>query len=332
MTKTATTQTKQTRSRRPWTPDALHLEIFERVRMLGEKQQEIALSLGINQSTVSRIVARVERWQSRATPKEAGRLTHGERLRTQTSLTFERNELLLASCLRMASRMESTTNYVHTTTRRQDPATREKITLCDEQLDSCGVAARFLRLAFRINMEQLKLVREEELPPLPPLSAEELHEEELGAAAAAAELAASLQQYREQFDENHRQDMEYLKEQERLKAQEEAERAELERQLAETGVGGQESGVGEEPVAGTLRVPSPADDHPPASDGSRSEPATHNLHNVHKANGHASAASAEPAYAYAETGSGGKSANATHSQPVRARRSNGHSNRRSNRA
>src|SRR5262245_58263396 len=183
---------KKSRQPRTWSPDKGDLEIFDAVRMLGQKQQDVALAWGIHQSTVSRIVRRVERWQSRATPKEAGRLTHGERLRAQTSLTFERNEQLLASCLRLAARMELTTNYVHKLKRLQDPQAEEKITISDEQLDSCGVAARFLRLAFRINMEQLKLVREEELPQLPPLSAEELEDEVLDAAAASEEIRASL--------------------------------------------------------------------------------------------------------------------------------------------
>ena len=45
-------------------------------------------------------------------------------------------------------------------------------------VDRHGVAARFLRLAFRINMEQLKLV-EQDPPPMPePLTAAELAEEE----------------------------------------------------------------------------------------------------------------------------------------------------------
>ena len=71
-------KTKKTRQRRPWTPSPLDLQTFERVRMQGEKQLDVALGLGISQSTVSRMVRRVERWQSRATPREAGRLEHGE--------------------------------------------------------------------------------------------------------------------------------------------------------------------------------------------------------------------------------------------------------------
>ena len=294
-----TPKAKQSRSRRPWMPDAFHLEIFERVRMLGEKQQAIALSLGINQSTVSRIVARVERWQSRATPQQAGRLTHGERLRAQTLLTFERNELLIASCLRMAARMESTGNYVHTTTRHQNPAEREKITLRDEQLDSGGVAARFLRLAFRINMEQLKLARADELPPLEPLSAEELAEEEQGAQAAAAELHAALAQFRETFDENHRRAME---EESGVGGQESGDRGQ------DTGDRGQET---EEPVARD-QEPVAKDQGPVARDQEpvdQEEPAAvHSLHNLHNENGHALAASPNGDSTYAENGRAEKSA------------------------
>src|SRR5262245_7527744 len=98
------TKTKKTRQRRPWAPDKWDLEVFDAVRMLGQTQQEVALAWGISHSTVSRIVTRVERWQSHAQPREAGRLDHGERLRAQLWLTYERNERLLASCLRLAAR------------------------------------------------------------------------------------------------------------------------------------------------------------------------------------------------------------------------------------
>ena len=176
---------------------------------------------------------------------------------------------------------------------KPDP-TAEQISSSDVQLDSCGVASRFLRLAFRINMEQLKLTKEEELPELPPLSAEELEEEELAAAAASEELRAAIQKTKDDFDENHRRDMEYLAEVERLKAQEEAERAELARELRsqESGDRSQESGAsGQEPVA---RNQEPEDHGEPAA-------AVHNVHNLHKENGHASAASADEDCSYAES-------------------------------
>jgi hypothetical protein len=57
-------------------------------------------------------------------------------------------------------------------------------------IDRHGIAARFLRLAFRINMEQLKLVSQDP-PPVPePLSAEELAEQEAASAAILAEFEA----------------------------------------------------------------------------------------------------------------------------------------------
>src|SRR5206468_2779038 len=61
-------------------------------------------------------------------------------------------------------------------------------------IDRSGVAARFLRLAFRINMEQLKLaslIAREGEAPAEPLSDDELAEEARQAAADAAELAAA---------------------------------------------------------------------------------------------------------------------------------------------
>ena len=59
MTSTATQcrpKIKKTRNRRPWTPDDSDREIFEYVRMGGQTQAEVALRLGISQSTVSRVV------------------------------------------------------------------------------------------------------------------------------------------------------------------------------------------------------------------------------------------------------------------------------------
>src|SRR5262245_62112579 len=163
--------------------------------------------------------------------------------------------------------MESRENYVSRLTRHQDGVSREKVTSSDVQLDSCGVAARFLRLAFRINMEQLKLVREEELPQLPPLSAEELAEEEREAAAASEEIRAALQGTIDRYDEQHRQALAEQAEQERLKQQEEAERAELAEQLKQL-------------VSNNGRQEPVASDQVPAG-----EPAAPNVHKLHQSNG-----------------------------------------------
>jgi septal ring factor EnvC (AmiA/AmiB activator) len=60
-------------------------------------------------------------------------------------------------------------------------------------LDRTGMAARFLRLAFRINQEQLKLAEAAPVPRPEPLSEEEIAEQETLAAEERAEIAAVRQ-------------------------------------------------------------------------------------------------------------------------------------------
>src|SRR5262245_36394582 len=89
-----------------YSPSGDDLLIYEWVKMQGKTQDEVARLFNINQSTVSRIIHRYERWQAHAKAREDGRLDRTERLRAQRWLTYERNELILASCLRIAHEME----------------------------------------------------------------------------------------------------------------------------------------------------------------------------------------------------------------------------------
>src|SRR5206468_3357610 len=148
---------------------------------------------GINQSTVARIIQRVERWQAHAKARENGRLDRSERLRAQRWLTYERNELILASCLRIAKEMEGFTELSKSVISRpaHDPTEKRQIRTEGRTIDRHGVAARFLRLAWRINMEQLKLAELVDPPAAEPLTDEELAEEIHQAALDAAELAAA---------------------------------------------------------------------------------------------------------------------------------------------
>src|SRR5439155_2633405 len=152
----AMTTTNQNQSYQPNGDDLL---IFEWVKMQGKSQSEVASMFGINQSTVSRIIQRVERWQAHAKARENGRLDRSERLRAQRWLTYERNELIMASCLRIAKEMEGFTELSKSTIRRpvDQPSRQSEVRTEDRVIDRHGVAARFLRLAYRINMDQLKL-------------------------------------------------------------------------------------------------------------------------------------------------------------------------------
>src|SRR6476659_10237104 len=98
--------TENPRNRQSWKPDGDAHLIFQWVKMEGKTQGWVAQILGISQSTVSRIIQRYERWQGHAKEREDGRLDPQERLRAQRWLTFERNELILASCLRIAKEIE----------------------------------------------------------------------------------------------------------------------------------------------------------------------------------------------------------------------------------
>src|SRR2546430_7025443 len=127
--------------------------------MQGKTQAEVASMFGIDQSTVSRIIQRVERWQAHAKARENGRLDPQERLRAQRWLTYERNELIVASCLRIAKEMGGFTELSKSTISRpiDRPSARSEVRTEGRTIDRHGVAARFLRLAWRINMDQLKL-------------------------------------------------------------------------------------------------------------------------------------------------------------------------------
>jgi hypothetical protein len=165
-------------------------------------QVHAAADFGISQATVSRIIDRYERWQAHAEDREGGRLDSAERLRAQRWLTYERNERILASALRIADRMEGVTESWKTVrTKPQSQWHKEGTEIRSEEqsVDRHGVAARFLRLAFRVNMEQLKLV-EQAAPPRPePLSAEELAAEDQRDAAVTEAWAAAERRAEERF-------------------------------------------------------------------------------------------------------------------------------------
>ena len=186
-----------------WKPNADDHLIFKWVKMDGKSQEEVAHMFGISQPTVSRIVQRYERWQAHARERQDGRLDHTERLRAQRWLTYERNELILANCLRIASDMEFFKDISKSTTRRtfSNPAQESEVRTEHSLLDRSGIAARFLRLAFRINMEQFKLVQRDELPPAPPLTDDEIEQQFREAAAAAEELAQARRRSHERVAE-----------------------------------------------------------------------------------------------------------------------------------
>jgi|GEM_PF-2972180 len=153
--------------------------IYQWVMFDGKSQTEVGSMLGLSQGTVSRALRRYERRQAHLGPREGGRLDPQEQLRVQRWLTYERNERILRSCLRIATEVEGFVDVSKSTVHKDGLAgAGNEIRTVHATLDRSGTAARFLRLAFRINMEQLELVEMEPLTPLPPLSADELAEME----------------------------------------------------------------------------------------------------------------------------------------------------------
>ncbi len=180
---------------RSWKPSPDDHLIYQWVKFEGYTQTEVASMLRISQPTVCRVIQRYERWQAHLKDREGGRLDAQERLRAQRWLTYERNELILASCFRIAEEMERSTELSKTTIRRpiDQPLKQNELRTEQRVVDRHGVASRFLRLAFRVNMEQLKLtdlIAREGDTPAEPLTDEELAAELHQAALDAAELAA----------------------------------------------------------------------------------------------------------------------------------------------
>ncbi len=186
-----------------WQPSADDHLIYRWIKFEGYTQSQVAQMLRISQPTVSRVIQRYERWQAHLKDREGGRLDAEERLRAQRWLTYERNELILASCFRIADEMERSTELSKTTIRRPiDELQPRELKTEQRVVDRHGVASRFLRLAFRVNIEQLKLadlIAREAGPSAEPLTDEELAAELRQAAANAAELAAGRQQAHEEI-------------------------------------------------------------------------------------------------------------------------------------
>src|ERR1043165_4745067 len=81
-----------------WQPSPDDHLIYRWCKFEGYPQSQVASMLRISQPTVSRVIQRYERWQAHMKNREGGRLDAQERLRAQRWLTYERNELIVASC------------------------------------------------------------------------------------------------------------------------------------------------------------------------------------------------------------------------------------------
>src|SRR5262245_32713937 len=187
MTAAATSSTR-------WTPNHNDHLIYDWVKMQGKTQREVSSLLEIHQSTVSRVIQRYERWLAHLKTRENGRLDPQERLRAQRQLTYDRNELILGSCLRIAQDMEGSLDGTRTTLAGPSIAHKQEdvVRTTHFTIDRTGTVCRFLRLAHRINMEQEKLVvrmAKDDVAPANPLTEEELAEEARQAALDAAEMS-----------------------------------------------------------------------------------------------------------------------------------------------
>jgi hypothetical protein len=163
-----------------WTPSDRERLVFQWVKFEGRTQGWVAEQLSIHQSTVSRMVERYEKWIAHGGPGRRGGLDHDERLRAQRWLTYERNEWILSAALRIAAEIEQPCDATKSTISRSaaSPSQETEIRTQHMTVDRSGTVARYLRLAHRVNMENLKLVEEEPLPALKPLTFEDLAERE----------------------------------------------------------------------------------------------------------------------------------------------------------
>ena len=299
---TAAEASQQPQSRRSWAPDHEDHFIYWWVKHQGQTQITVASQLGISQGTVSRTIQRYERWQTRAEAQSDGRLTHAERLRAQRWLTYERNELIVASCLRIAGEMEGIVDVSSSVVQRplSQPEAEREVRRTHSTMDRHGLASRFLRLAYRINMDNFKLVQQDELPPLDPLTPEQLAAEEASAEQLRAERAAAkrggLSYYDEQREKAQQREAEIReadrRQQEewaaaaRLRQVEESERAELAREI----LAGQTDdpaalAAAHETAALVTEVPSPqvSTKPPPAVESSDPQPVAPPAASAHKA-------------------------------------------------
>ena len=167
------TRSVPTTMKQPWMPSDKERTIFQWVKFEGLSQSEVAYQFRINQSTVSRIVKRYERWIARGGDEQEGAPSYEERLRSQRWLTYERNEWILCSALRIAAQMEREYQTTKSKTAGDSFIHQREVSYEHKTIDRTGIAARFLRLAYRINMDQLRLVEAGPLPALEPFSLEE---------------------------------------------------------------------------------------------------------------------------------------------------------------
>ena len=131
--------------------------IYRRVKFEGEKQTEVARMLSIHQSTVSRAIHKYERWIAAGGQEQETALPREGRLRAQRWLTFERNEWILSAALRIAAEMERQLDTSKSLITSSGPTDSPKEIRTEHKvIDRSGIAARFLRLAWRINMDQLR--------------------------------------------------------------------------------------------------------------------------------------------------------------------------------
>jgi hypothetical protein len=162
---------------RPWTPTSRDRLVYRWVKSDGQSQSEVAARLKINQSTVSRIVERFELWIAHGGPEQEGALNHEERRRAPRRLTYERNEWVIATAMRLTNQLqlfhEETSRSFAGPNALPDPERQVKTQV--RTVDRTALAARYLSLVHQVNMDQHRLCsQDDELPPLMPLTEDDI--------------------------------------------------------------------------------------------------------------------------------------------------------------
>ncbi len=164
-----------TTAARPWSPSDRDRMIYKWVKFDGHKQSWVADQLELNQSTVSRILDRYERWIAHGGPAQQGALNRDERLRAQVWLTYERNESIIASCMRLAGEMERMSDTTRSTTKHycSEPSREIEVKTENSIRDNTAKAHRYLSLAHRVGKHQIELLEKHDLPALEPFTLDE---------------------------------------------------------------------------------------------------------------------------------------------------------------
>jgi ParB-like chromosome segregation protein Spo0J len=184
---------KATRRRRQWSPSDRERLAYRWHKHQGLTQEEVGGRLGVHQTTISRMVRRVESWEARLRQTPEGRL---ELQHARRWSTMDQNDEVIRMCFRQVDELQYGKDYSTSRLHKPagDPCAPMDVVTENGVRDYSGVIVRFLALAFRVNMQQLRISEMKPLADLPELSDEEIDAQIAESEALEAEIAAHERQ------------------------------------------------------------------------------------------------------------------------------------------